>query len=216
MSSLYVNINALELVKYTKKLEKLHKSALPVAIRKTLNDVAFYAKEKTLIPTFKDKFINRQKNFIKSSSKANRSKNTFDISKMASEFGIIQGKSGAADRLHLQETGGKISGREKIAQNPVRVGRKLNRKVAKKMRFGQFKNRPNGRISWDKKRSIFKTNKGVFQIEKNKGFSVLYLTNRDVKIDKHPFLMPAAIKAAKKTPEIYGKIALERIKRGFK
>lgn len=216
MSALSININSTELVKYTKQLEDLHKSALPVAIRQTLNELAFIAKKEELPKTFQKEFINRKKTFITSHSAFNRSKNTFDIAKMSSEFGIIKGKSGAGDRLDLQEFGGKISNREKIPQLSVRTGKNIKRKVSKKFMFSNYKNMPNGRIVRTKKQTIFKTNKGVFMIKAGGAWSTLYLTNRSVTIDKHEFLYPTAIITSRKTVHIYQQKALERIKKHIK
>ena len=216
MSKATININSRELVAYTKKLEKLHRSNLPVAIRQTLNELAFLAKKNELPKVFNKEFINRKKTFVTSSSAFNRSANTFDISKMSSEFGMIKGKSGAADRMHLQELGGKISNREKIAQNSVRTGRNINKRVSKKFNYSQYKNLPKGQISRTKQRTIFKSKKGIFMIKKGGAWSTLYLIDRPVTIKKKPFLMPTAERTAKKTPEIYGKKAEARIKKSMK
>jgi len=73
------NINTDKVVSLTNKLEKLHKSAMPVAVRMTLNDAAFDMKQIQIGRQFKGQFTIRKKNFIRSHTVAVKSKNTFRI-----------------------------------------------------------------------------------------------------------------------------------------
>ena len=59
------NVNTDEVVRLTNRLEKLNKSAMPIAVRSTLNDVAFQSKQTHLPKEFDKKFTIRKKNFIK-------------------------------------------------------------------------------------------------------------------------------------------------------
>ena len=61
-----LNINTDALVHYTNQLEKLHKSALPVAIRGSLNDVAFEMKKFNMPRIAKETFTERKKKLFQS------------------------------------------------------------------------------------------------------------------------------------------------------
>lgn len=116
MPTFRLNINTDELVSYTNKLEKLHRSALPVAIRGTLNDVAFEMKKTTLLKSAHHEFKERQPNFFKANSKAEPAKG-FSIPEMVSEVGMVSSglhspnTNYAVRDLEQQEIGGEIGGR---------------------------------------------------------------------------------------------------------
>ncbi|KKN42121.1 hypothetical protein LCGC14_0716250, partial [marine sediment metagenome] len=69
-----LNVNTDEVVRYSNKLEKLHRSAFPIAIRGTLNNAAFDVKQKTMPVSAEKEFVNRQPNFFKANSKVNMAK----------------------------------------------------------------------------------------------------------------------------------------------
>ena len=108
------NINNADVVQLTNRLEKIHKSSMPVSVRGALNDAAFDMKKNQLEKTFDREFTIRKKTLIRSHTAFNRSKNTFNINEMISEAGVIKGKSKAGDELETQEKGGSLSGRKSI------------------------------------------------------------------------------------------------------
>jgi len=83
------NINTDDIVQLTLKLEKLHRSAMPVAVRQSLNRAAFNMKKTEIGKSFDRNFIVRRSAFIRAHSGYNPSSNTFDINKIVSEAGII-------------------------------------------------------------------------------------------------------------------------------
>lgn len=64
-----VNIDARAAVVFTNKLEKLHKSALPNAIRNTLNRAAFDVKMNTMPASAEKNFVKRKPNLFKANNK---------------------------------------------------------------------------------------------------------------------------------------------------
>lgn len=111
-----LNINSDASVIYTNKLEKLHKSALPVAIRGALNDTAFTMKMDTMPKYAKSIFTQRSPNFWKANSRVNKAEG-FDIKTMVSTVGFVSSglhnstTNYSVKDLEQQEHGGVIKGR---------------------------------------------------------------------------------------------------------
>ncbi len=121
-----LNINTDALVVFTNKLEKLHKSAFPSAVRNALNSTAFDVKKNTLQKEASKQFINRAPTFFKAFSKVQMAQG-FNVNTMAATVGMVsQGLKGgnnyAVKDLEQQEDGGKISGRSFIPLPPARGG----------------------------------------------------------------------------------------------
>jgi hypothetical protein len=111
-----ININTDEAVKLTNKLEKLSRSAIPLAIRGTLNDAGIKLKTSTMPKKAKAMFEERQPNFFKANSRVEFAKGT-DIKTMASTVGFVSSglhnhsTNYAVKDLEDQEHGGTIKGR---------------------------------------------------------------------------------------------------------
>jgi len=105
-----LRINTDGLVALTNKLEKLHRSALPSAVRGTLNDAVYDVKTNTMMRSASQEFINRDKNFFKANSKFDPATG-FDIKTMEASVGFksIGGKNYAVEDLEQQESGGEIN-----------------------------------------------------------------------------------------------------------
>ncbi len=112
-----LNVNTDEVVRYSNKLEKLHRSAFPIAIRGTLNNGAFDVKKNTMPASADKEFTIRRKNFFKANSRVNMAKG-FNIRTMQAIIGFI-GTQQAVEDLEQQEEGGIIKGRTFI---PNRTG----------------------------------------------------------------------------------------------
>jgi len=229
-----ININDDELVGLTNKLEKTHKSAMPVAVKQTLNDAAFEAKTKHLPGTFNKQFTVRKKGFIKSHTKVNKSKNTFDIRKMEAEMGVIKGKSRAGDELQYQELGGTLKDKDYIPLPGARVSGSQAKTVSKRYYMN--------RIRPDKKKPVFKQQafiraafaageKGyivfgevLLQIRKLKKPSkdsifiktkalYSYEKGRTISLSPSQFIRPAGEMAAKNIPQHFRKRAQQRFEK---
>lgn len=121
-----LNINNNEVVKFTVKLEKLRKSALPSAIRGTLNDVAFNVKQDSMPKQAKADFINRSPNFFRATSRVEMARG-FDVNTMRSMVGFVEtGLRGennfSVKDLEQQEYSGNIDGRSFIPLDAARKG----------------------------------------------------------------------------------------------
>ena len=122
-----LNINTDEAVKFTNKLEKLHKSALPVAIREALNDAVIDVKQNTMPTKAIETFVNRSKNFFKANSKYEKAKG-FNIHTMTATVGFFENKlveqstNYAVKDLEEQEGGGVINMKTFIPTVYARTG----------------------------------------------------------------------------------------------
>lgn len=120
------NVNTDAVVEFTNKLEKLHRSALPVAIRGTLNKAAFDVKKNTMPKSANENFIQRQPNFFKANSRVEMAKG-FNVKTMKSvvgftENGLKGGNNFAVRELQQQERGGEIKSRSFIPMDAARGG----------------------------------------------------------------------------------------------
>lgn len=135
-----VNVNSNELIEYSKKLDKLHRSAFPVTVRQTLSSQAFQTKEKELIQEYNKAFTVRSKGFSKSFSKAEPAKG-FEVNRMFSTVGMQDKKRGgtsvqAGRDMDIQQAGGIIRGRSFIPTQYARTGKNWNKNVRRDYRLG--------------------------------------------------------------------------------
>ena len=139
-----LNINSSEVVKFTNKLEQMHRKHLPKVVRDTLNNVALKGvKQDTLLKTAGKTFTTRQKNFFKANSTVKFAKG-WNVKTMKSEVGMSSNKLSSSNYavrdLEKQEIGGKIKGRSFIPLNKARVSNSWNRKVKNKYKISQVSN----------------------------------------------------------------------------
>lgn len=121
-----LNINTDAAIKFTNKLEKLHRSALPVAVRSALNSAAFNVKQKTMPAESESAFVNRQKNFFKANSRVDMAKG-FNLKTMKATVGFtdqgLQGNNNYAVKdLEQQEYGGTLKKKSFIPTDTARGG----------------------------------------------------------------------------------------------
>lgn len=210
-----LDVNTDAAIQLTAKLEKLHRSAFPSAVRNTLNDAAFETKK--LIPEkAKQNFTIRQKNLFKVVSLVEKASG-FNVNSMSSKIGIDGSKGSLSEGLEKQETGGNLKGRKLFAHNMGRVSGSLAKKIKAK---NQFKN-----IGSTKKRvagsKYFRINKGskgtVFESVGKKIVPIYnYRSNPNVTVKKQPFLKPSAEIAASKIADFYKKNAEFQFKKHMK
>lgn len=135
-----LNINSNAVVVYTNTLEKMHKSALPVAIRETLNSAAFDVKKNTMPESVKRSFIERTPTFFKANSKVEKASG-FNVNSMQATVGFfsnnLKGSNNYAIKdLEQQEDGGSINKKSFIPLKTARSGNSNNKLV-----------KPNARLS---------------------------------------------------------------------
>ena len=123
-----LNINTDAVVAFTNKLEKMHRSALPVAIRGSLNSAAFDVKLKTMPISVKKEFKERNKTFFKANSRVAMARG-FNVKSMKALIGFTGGrlKGGnnfAVKDLAQQEHGGTINKKSFIPTDKARGGNK--------------------------------------------------------------------------------------------
>lgn len=125
---------------HVKRLGEINRSALPVAIRQTLNDAAFDVK-KTTMPHQAERFVKRTPTFFKANSKVNPAIG-FDVNKMEATVGFIpkaSDKSHSVEDLEEQDMGGDIRGRAMIAAPAARSGGSWNKNVRVKNRLANIR-----------------------------------------------------------------------------
>lgn len=216
-----VEVDSKELVKFTAKLDKLHRSALPNAVRNTLNNAAFETKIE--IPkTASSKFITRNKSFFKSMTLVNKARG-FDINQMQSEVGISNRKDKIASGLTKQELGGNIKDRSLIAMDQARVSSNKNKIVRNSNKLNNItisKNKKKGTgtgfvmIKKGTKGTIFQTKKSG---KKNNLLPLYsYSKGRSVNIKRTPFIEPSALKVQHRIPAFYVNEALKQMKKYMK
>lgn len=136
-----LNIDNSGVVQHTARLEKMRKSAMPVAVRQTLSRAAFDVKKVTM-PAESDVFTHRNKTFFKANSKVDPAKG-FDIKTMQAVVGFVPkpgDKSHSVEDLEQQEEGGNIKGRAFIATPQARTGGLFSGKVKAKNRLETMRN----------------------------------------------------------------------------
>lgn len=214
------DINTDAHIKLTAKLGALHKSALPVAVRGTLNNAAFETK-KFLPKTAARKFVTRNKSFFRAFSSVNKA-GGFSINNMSAEVGINPSRgSKVAEGLEKQETGGTINGRKLVPHDKGRVSGSHGKRLRKKNRFGNIsivdarkKKGKKGKYLLIKKGSkgtVFET-KGTGKKQKLVPVYT-YKNTKKTRVDKSPFMAPASWIAVKKMPKFYLQNAQRQIDR---
>lgn len=235
MSLHYKNNN---LIKYSFKLDQVHKAALPNAIRFTLNDAAKDVKFNTLLKHAKKQFDVKKPSFFRAFSRFQQAKG-FKISQMFSVAGMVKGpnsKSKASTEIGQQQIAGVLYNKSFLAAKNQRTSKGLVKKSYKTVRnIKPISTKKGLNFFADAQRAkeskrpllIRKNNKGVLVkvnrirkgSKKRKAFvftTPIASYKRERRIDlrtKRPFLNDAAIESGKKINSFYIKNAEKQIKR---
>lgn len=147
-----IDVNNDAVIGLTAKLESLHRSAFPSAVRNTLNNAAFETKK--LVPKVaSQKFITRNKSFFKAFTVVDKAVG-FNINNMKSTTGIDSSKgSRIADGLVAQENGGNVKSGKLIAHDDARVSKSKSKKVS-----GRNKH---NKVNYHDATSAFKAHRGT-------------------------------------------------------
>lgn len=138
-----INVNSNEIVRYTRKLEKLGRSDFPVVVRQTLNTQAFQVKNKELIIEFSKAFVVRNRSFPKAFSSVEMAKG-FDVKSMISKVGFNDRKRGGSSEqagrdMNQQQRGGTIGGRKYIPIDNARVSKSPKKNIRKNSRMSSIR-----------------------------------------------------------------------------
>lgn len=213
-----LDVNTDAAIQLTAKLEKLHRSAFPSAVRNTLNDMAFEAKKQIPIEA-KDQFTIRQKNLFNRFSVVEKASG-FNVSSMVSKVGIDGSKlTKVAEGLEKQETGGTITGSKLIPNDKARVSGSYAKKVKMKNRLSGIKIATRrSPIKGAKYILLKKGGQGnVFEINNGKLTPIYtYQQTRQKKIQKRPFIQPAVKIATSKAETFYKNNAEFQFKKHLK
>lgn len=165
----FLDVNNDESIKLSAKLEKLHKSAFPSAVRNTLNKAGFEMKNQ--VPLVASKvFITRQKSFFKRFTVVEKAKG-FNVDKMQAKVGIDATKDKTlADNLEAQELGSMVKGKKLIPHDDSRVSKNQNKRVSSRNYLNKVKAHNASRA--------YKSNKGS---RKSKFISAIMSTSKSGK-----------------------------------
>lgn len=137
------NVNMKSVVIHANRLEKLRKSALPNAIRGTLNSMAFDVKQKTMPVSANKHFTTRKPNFFKANSKVFMARGT-DVKTMRSVVAFTpitaSYNNEAVRELEQQEYSGVIDKRSFIPTTQARSGQVNQGQVLPSNRLRTIKN----------------------------------------------------------------------------
>jgi len=132
-----LSVNTKATVALSNRLEKASRSAMPLAIRGSLNRAALQTKKVTMPKIAEETFTTRQKNFFKSFSKVEFAQG-FNISSMKSTVGITPRGQQAGDDLEQQEHGGTIKSRSFIPKDIARDSKSIKQRVRPANRLGKI------------------------------------------------------------------------------
>lgn len=227
------NINNDAAVKFTNTLEKMHRSALPLAIRGTLNATAFDVKQNTMPSKAAETFIQRAPNFFKANSKVDMAKG-WNVDAMEAVVGFVP-RSQAVEDLEQQEYGGTIEGRSFIPMDTARTGghatkvRPSNR-ISRINNIVNSANMPGATLQAKFIAAAHKAGKGgyvlgnlpdktLWKIESIQGRTIKkkpifsYQKNRDVRVSGTSFMRDASIESAERMDIVFADQARRQIER---
>lgn len=231
MANAFFNIGSDDLVQLTNRLEKMHRSDLPIIVRQTLNKAAVEGRKTSLPKTYNKAFTVRNKSFLRSRSRFDLAKG-FNLNRMESRFGIIDQNDRFTQGLSKQEKGGSVKSNF-IAMPMARISKSEDKQIRKKNRLANIAFR--NRIKDGNKRKMIKgayaAGKGgyilygqtLFEVrgfkrQKN-GNSFVKLTplysfqeNRRVSVKGTNFVQNAGMAEAKQLNKNFERYAKQRIK----
>jgi hypothetical protein len=232
-----LNINTDATVAFTNKLEKMHKSALPSAVRGALNMAVNDVKTNTMPATAGKAFTNRQPNFFKANSKFENASG-FNIASMKASVGFVEtglkGNNYSVKELEDQEYGGTIHNKSFIPKIFARKGGARNGLVKPSNRLSGITNiikAKNSKGKNDREKFVIASvvaGKGGFVLYKDilwridslaksnikKRFAIVKRTplysfrkGRNVKVQQTGFMRKASLESASKLEDFYIKEA---------
>lgn len=152
-----IQIDAKDIIDLSKKLSNASRSTFPVAVRSTLNDMAFDVKKNQLIQTLKNKsgMIIRNESFFKKYSGFQKATG-FEISSMYSQVGMIPSGNAtrAVNRLETQDEGGNLINHDFVPDKNARQGNSRSGKVQKNKYLDKIK--LIAKVNWGDKQQLIR------------------------------------------------------------
>jgi len=182
------DVNSTNTFRFAQQLGDISKSALPIAVRQTLNSAAYDTKQNTM-PKEAQRFEKRKPTFFKANSTVVAAQG-FDINVMQSLTGFRpkpSDRSHSVQDLQQQEYGGGIENRAFIALPTGRVGKRWSGNVKKENRMSEINNivdpldNSKGRSKKEKfiRSVMFAKEKGlIFGTDRKKGARVVFRINK--------------------------------------
>ncbi len=182
-----LKIDSSSVKEFTEKLEKLHRSALPSAVRGALNKAVYDVKKHTMPRSARKEFMERQQNFFKANSRFENATG-FNISAMKSTVGMISTSlkgdhNYSVKDLEQQEYGGRIKKKSFIPLNTARSGNSNSRNVRPNARLksiNRIVNTKNAKGKNEKERfikSVIHAGVGGNVLSKKNGIEILWRVN---------------------------------------
>lgn len=234
-------VDTKDIQKLTDALRDASRSAYPLAVRSTLNRVAFETKKLSSTDTIPHTFTTRN-TFIVKSVQYERSENTFSIGAMQSRAGQVSDYLGKrTDQLDKQEHGQPViaKGNYTFAATPAARGGNYNKPIAKRnlltalnvKKLDDIVENPTTETHKEIRQSVAfatakgkkinvllssaKGRKGIYTISKN-SVSLLYrLNDKTNRIKQHKWLEPSVNKVMKNIENIYTEEAKKYIEKGL-
>lgn len=112
-NSIQINVDSSAMSVYTQQMRKINRTALPVAIRNTLNDVAFYDKKTAFLESAQRNFPQtKNKTFFKKFTRVQKATG-YNINQMYSVIGMTdlgdRSARNAVENMNKQERGGIVN-----------------------------------------------------------------------------------------------------------
>lgn len=234
-------VDTKDVQKLVDALRDINRTAYPLAVRSTLNRVAFETRKLSSTETIPHTFTTRN-TFIEKSVQYERSENTFSIGSMEARAGQVSDYLGKkTDQLDKQEHGSPVvaKGNYTFAATPTARGGNYNKPIAKRnlltalnvKKLEDIVENPTTETHKEirqskafattkgKKINVLLSNakgrKGIYTISKN-SVSLLYrLNDKTNRIKQRKWLEPSVNKVMKKAEDIYVDEAKKRIEKEF-
>lgn len=226
-----IKINSIAMKEYEKKLNDLHRSAFPNAIRSTLNDAAFEMKKDNLHTSAAKNFKHtRSKSFFKKFSGVKKATG-WNINSMYSEIGLldmgVKTAKTAIDNMHMHEKGGSINEGAtylRDSRTSKSFGKLVrNQNYFKRSKYVKGKNYVRKAFVALKENAIMKHGDYLIRVNKiTKGnklrinTTLLMKKRNNVRISPNNFITKAGIQTQKSIPLNFRKHAEKQIKKRMK
>lgn len=195
MANFKLNVNTDAAIILTAKLERMHRSAMPSAIRSTLNDAAFTMKKTEILVSAKNNMNVKNPAFFKRFTGLKRA-NGFNVNSMYSEVGFLdRGQKSAIKAINKGMESNEFGGKDD--DGGMYIGKSRNGKglVRRSARFDKtkvLKTKSKSNIARmyasekSKKQVFINTSKGRFLVQVNSFERGVKGSGPDIKLD---FLM---------------------------